>query len=419
MDNTKNNLQGMNNTFPSPGKLSGYYEGSHCAYYDQFKLFSAFQPVYSITHRRIVGLEGLLRGVDANNNTIPPWNLFAQTTNDDVILLDKLCQSIHIKNFLALDVDNIWLFLNVNPRSLNDVKVFVDYLETLIIEFGLPASRVVIEVLETGAGNEQSLEDAIKFYKQLGCLIAIDDFGAGHSNFERIWRIQPDIVKFDRGMVSKAGQSNYIQSIMKGVVSLLHENRCIVLAEGIENEAEAIACMEANVDLVQGFYFSRPFMLSQGLDTDKAIWPNLYDAYHHYSSEHNKNIAELINRYRKHFSDNVYKDDINKIAESMFSMDRVIRLYKIAKDGSQSIANFTSPNYSNNNINKLSPLLKAEGASWVHRPYFKDAIHNPGEIQTSEPYLSIPDGKMCITFSVMVGNDAGAYVLCCDINWDD
>lgn len=415
----KNKTTGSRKTYNKVNRLSGFYNGSHCANYNQQKLFTAFQPIYSIAHRRVVGLEGLLRCVDDDHKNIPPWSLFSKASNEDVIALDKLCQSIHIDNFLALDLDNSWLFLNINPRSLNDVKTFVGYLEKLITDRGLLPNRIVIEVLETGAGSEESLEKAISYYKDLGCLIAIDDFGVGHSNFERIWRLQPDIVKFDRGMIHKAGQSSYIGKMMKGVVSLLHKNRCIVLAEGIENENEAIVCMEANVDLVQGFYFSKPFMLSQGLKTDKKLWPNLYKTYKNYSKKHNENIIKQLNKYKQYFSEINNLDDIAELACHMFSLEKVIRLYKVSKDGSQSTANFVSPNFDQSEVNKMIPLLKAEGASWVHRPYFKNAIHNPEEIQISEPYLSIPDGKICITFSVQIENKFDSSVICCDIYWDD
>lgn len=415
----QSNLACFNKDYKTVYESLGFYDGSHCADYEQYKLFSAFQPIYSIAHRRIVGVEGLLRAVDASDNLIPPWKLFSQSRNDDVMLLDKLCQVIHIDNFLALNDDNVWIFLNVNPRSLREVETFVDYLNVLITDRNLPAHRIVIEVLEAETESEQELQQAIKFYKDLGCLIAIDDFGVGQSNFERIWRIEPDIVKFDRGMINKAGQSSTIRTMMKGIVSLLHENRCIVLAEGIETEKEAIACMEANVDLVQGFYFCRPFMLSQALETDRTIWNRLYDAYSKFSNENNSHINKQINHYKKRFSEVICLDEIEEIAEYMFKLDRTIRLYKIAEDGSQSIANVSSPNFSNKNKNKLAPLLKAVGASWRHRPYFNNALHNPGEVQVSDPYLSIPDGKICITFSVKVEEGANPYVLCCDIYWDD
>lgn len=104
------NVAHFQDNYKTVSESLGFYDGSHCAEYGEYRLFSAFQPIYSIAHRRIVGVEGLLRAVDSKENLIPPWKLFSQTNNDDVMLLDKLCQVIHIDNFLALDDDNVWIF---------------------------------------------------------------------------------------------------------------------------------------------------------------------------------------------------------------------------------------------------------------------------------------------------------------------
>ncbi|MGB1799872.1 MAG: EAL domain-containing protein [Gammaproteobacteria bacterium] len=413
------NVAQFNTDYKDISESLSFFNGSHCADYSNYKLFSAFQPIYSIAHRRIVGVEGLLRAVDTSKSFVPPWKLFSNSNNEEVMLLDKLCQVIHIDNFLALDDNNVWIFLNVNPLSLHNVETFVNYLDVLIKDRGLPPHRIVIEILESGIDSEEGLQEALAHYKELGCLIAIDDFGAGHSNFERIWRVQPDIVKFDRAMVNRAGQSPNIASMMKGIVSLLHKNRCIVLAEGIENEKEAIVCMEANVDLVQGFYFCRPFMLSEPMETDANIWPRLNDLFYEFSSKQNERTHKQLNDYKKRFQEIMGLEDIELIAEYMFKLDRTIRLYKIAEDGRQNISNLESPNFTNNKTSKMAPLLKAKDASWQHRPYFTKAIHNPGKVQISDPYLSIPDGKICITYSVKIEDKKSPYVLCCDIYWDD
>lgn len=68
----------------------------------------------------------------------------------------------------------------------------------LLQRYQIPAARVVVETIEGAIADEGQLSESVQFYKNLGCLVAIDDFGAGHSNIERIWRLVPDIVKLDR-----------------------------------------------------------------------------------------------------------------------------------------------------------------------------------------------------------------------------
>jgi len=67
---------------------------------------------------------------------------------------------------------------------------------------------------------------------------------------------------------------------------------------------------------------------------------------------------------------------------------------------------------------KFAVLANGEGADWSTRKYFRTAINNPGQVQISEEYFSIPDGAMCITLSVACQLGRAVQVFCCDLNWD-
>lgn len=429
MLSSKNKID-FSNQFSIIKESCHFHNGNHCATFKDYQIYSAFQPIFSITHKRVVGVEGLLRAVDIKGDNISPWQLFNSIDNSEQPLLDQLSQAVHVDNFLALDLQNIWAFLNVCPETLNDHELFVEYLTSLLHDRGISPENIVIEVLESHASSEQDLETAVKYYRELGFLIAIDDFGAGHSNFHRIWRLQPDIVKFDRSMVQRAGADRSVQIMMKGIVDLLHANKCIVLAEGVETLGEALACMDANVDLVQGYYFCRPTPVSESPSFSHQLWPNLYETYDFYSDGVRHQYSERIKPYQDRFASIVHllslkakKQKLNTCtrtcAESMFTMDKVIRVYAIAENGNQSLDNIASPNYTSTAHPQLSPLLDAEGATWRHRPYFYRAMETPGEVQATRPYFSIPDAALCITLSLCIEHGDGVSVICCDIAWED
>jgi EAL domain-containing protein (putative c-di-GMP-specific phosphodiesterase class I) len=92
----------------------------------------------------------------------------------------------------------------------------------------------VIEILEQSVKDALQLGEAVQFFRNQGYLIALDDFGAGHSNFDRVWNLQPDIVKLDRSMIMRAGHNMRIRRMMPVMVSLLHEVGSLVLMEGVE-----------------------------------------------------------------------------------------------------------------------------------------------------------------------------------------
>lgn len=59
----------------------------------------------------------------------------------------------------------------------------------------IPPERIVVEVLENATHGDAELCDAVKTLRQQGFFVALDDFGAEHSNIDRVWSLKPDIVK--------------------------------------------------------------------------------------------------------------------------------------------------------------------------------------------------------------------------------
>ncbi|MBV8259673.1 MAG: EAL domain-containing protein, partial [Paraburkholderia sp.] len=168
-------------------------------------LESAFQPVLSITHHRVVGHEALLRITDKAGHAIAPADLFATVADADAQQLDELARCLHLANFVHQGVETGWIFLNTLPRSARSADAAQAAIDGLCSYFDFPHERVVIEVLEQGGGDEQSwFVDDRPAAGARDFLVALDDFGAGFSNFDRVWRYRPDIVKLDRSLVKCA-----------------------------------------------------------------------------------------------------------------------------------------------------------------------------------------------------------------------
>src|SRR2546428_6881687 len=119
----------------------------------------------------------------------------------------------------------------------------------MLEENGLPAHRVAVELIETPFDDEKRLVAAVEHYRTIGCLVVIDDFGAGYSNFDRIWRLKPDIVKIDRDMTRRVAVEPLARRMFTGIVSLLHEAGAPVCVEGIENAPEPLCAADAEPDL--------------------------------------------------------------------------------------------------------------------------------------------------------------------------
>ena len=392
--------------------------------YFSIRINSAYQPIFSLAHRRAIGFEALARPVGADGSPVPPRMVFGETRDDaENTFLDRLCRLVHARNFMAQADDTSWLFLNVDASVTAYGKSHGAFFGQMLERCRIPPYRVVVEILEGKIRDESLLVEAAQYYKEMGCLVAIDDFGAGHSNFERIWRILPHIVKLDRSIVTQAAASRTVRRIVPNLVNLIHEAGSLVLMEGIETEEEALIALDSDIDLVQGYYFARPSRL---IPAHRHAIPHLDELCAQYKISSKKiscRHKQELHAYEDAFEVFVkqYKAGSTpaKACSAFLGLPRADRCYVLDRDGRQWGESFISPNASMLSDPRFHPLSDSSDAIWARRHYFRRAIGKPGEIQVSRPYLSIAGGNMCITLSVAIFFGKEMVVLCGDLKWND
>jgi EAL domain-containing protein (putative c-di-GMP-specific phosphodiesterase class I) len=401
--------------------LSGTPEAKHCGY----SLRSAFQPIVSLGHQRTVGYEALIRATTGDGQTVTPMQLFGLDTGEaGTIALDRLCRALHVSTFQTMDDGLSWLFLNVNPVTIVHGCGYGSFFPELLSSSGFPPERVVVEILENALTDEHQLQESAAFYRDLGCLVAIDDFGVGHSSFMRIWQLKPHIVKLDRTMIVLAAQDNSARRMLPGMVSTLHEAGCLVLIEGIESEREAMIAMESDADLVQGWYFGRPAFTPPDRHASTSLVTGLNGRYQ-------KQVNNDEQAPQKYFEYAIAMqqaiNDFEQICtvqldrcpgvRKMLGLPCVDRCYLLDESGTQIGPTVVADASGQMNIRQFGPLENAEGSNWIRRPYLRRALRQPGNIQITRPYLSVATGMLCITLSVAFEVDHRPNVLCCDINY--
>lgn len=387
---------------------------------NDLKMLTALQPIYSLAHKRVVGYEALLRAKDKNNEWVSPGPLFEQAkTPFEQIFLDRLSRCIHLHNFkLANDPLN-WLFLNVSPETIIQGKAYGSYFTDLLNTFDFPAHRVVIEVVEQPISDNDLLLNTIQYYKDLGCLIAIDDFGAGHSNFDRIWTLKPDIVKLDRSFLLKATKQPNIRSLMSGIVSLIHQAGALVLIEGIETLDQAILSIECDADFVQGFFFSRPYtdlaVPHKPFQDFTPLFNSFKTAANHAKNDFKTQIKHYDTIFKSAVSDLRKGQPLESAVAGLLDEPQVVRCYEIGVDGIQIGSTQVSTSYTTKNDKRFKPLDDARSADWFRRHYLQRAIYHPEQLQVTRPYLSITGAHMCVTLSMKFTAGNSESVLCCDL----
>ena len=392
--------------------------------FEGFTLSSAFHPIISIPHRRAVGYEALIRAKDEKGKPCSPLSLFSLPRSSvDVLALDRTCRQLHINNFSGQETVDEWLFINLDAQGIESERPAMGFMLDLLARYELPPQRIVIEILEHEIDDREYLKGLIKHFREMGCLIAIDDFGAGHSNFERIWDLEPDIVKLDKSLVSRAANSSKVKRILSGMVSLIHETGCLVVIEGVETKGEALIAIDVDADMVQGFYFALPdAMINSNLELD-TTFTELVQLQRFQARKETQQLDYCFNWFHELFEKAmcvlVENKSLDQAADIIFREERAIRCFLLDEVGYQKGSTIHAKPYERQFDKRVLPLLSGKNASWSHKYYHFRAINQPDKLQVTRPYLSVAGLQMCITVSKAFELEGNVFVFCCDLYWQD
>jgi len=394
--------------------------------YGEFALASAFQPIFSFSHRRIVGHEALLRATDANGRLVSPQAMFKSCrTMLDLERLDHACRILHTQEFAKQCNPAEWLFLNIDASLFAAGHGRSAGRKMLEVAAGakLAPRQIVIEVLEGAVPNEPEFECVVQELKDLGFLVAIDDFGAGHSNFDRVFRLRPHIVKLDRTVICGAAQDETLRRVTTQMISLLHDCGALVLVEGVETAEEAFVALDADADFVQGYHFGRPRSSMAQLSEPSSAMADVWGLCEARAGEDIRDYRERVRPYTQALSlaRGLLRAGrpMQEACAAFLQLEDAEVCFLLDASGQQIGTNhFRSVTPGDNVLrSQFAPLHDVKGACWSRRPYFRRAIAAPGQMQVTRPYLTMQSLRMCVTLSVSLETPSGTLVICGDMAW--
>lgn len=381
-------------------------------------LYSAFQPIYSLTLDRPIGFEALVRGEDSLGKHILPAVIFDPTQSLDKIMeIDEVSRLLHLLNFKKRKLKDTFLFLNLDPFLLDENLDGVNRLIENCHNIDVKPENIVIEIIEKNTENYPLVQKAVQILKKEGFLIAIDDFGAGESNFNRVWDIQPNIVKLDREIVSTIRNKDHPHSIIANLVKVLHQSSCIVLLEGIEEKIEASLAHLADIDLLQGYFLGMPSRHS--LELKNLTAPFSFDA-DYFQTEKSVASSQVPEELELLFKQNAAACfDLSRplvtSIKTLLDHPLVIRVYVLDAHGYQITKAENGVNAEKIIDRRFGVFSSYKHSNWSQRRYFKDAIHSPNRLQISSAYFSMIGFHMCITITLYINSGDSQFVFCCDI----
>jgi len=219
-------------------------------------LWLAFQPILTRDGREVYGHEVLLRS-DEPNLTDPLQVLEAAELLGSLDELGRVIRERAVEAFVQLPSDGL-MFVNLHPKDLADPALFLATEPLSAI-----AGRVVLEITERSSLDKlDKVAERIAALRRMGFRIAIDDLGAGYAGLTTLAQLEPEIVKLDMSLVRNLHANGTKRKVVRSMTQLAREIGALVVAEGVENEAELDAVVDLGCDFVQGFYFARPERVS-------------------------------------------------------------------------------------------------------------------------------------------------------------
>jgi diguanylate cyclase (GGDEF)-like protein/PAS domain S-box-containing protein len=225
-----------------------------------------YQPQFSISSGKVIGLEALARWTDTNGLGISPLTFIAIAEETGLIiplgrnLLRRVLKQLREWNEQGLELR---VAVNISARQFLD-KDFVANTIQLVEDTGAPIHLLEIELTETALLEDRN--SAIQKLQQLhdaGISIALDDFGTGHSSLSYLHQLPLDILKIDQSFIFGMLNDPRHDVICKAITHLAHDLDLQVVAEGIETEAHLQRLREIGCDIGQGYLFSKPIPADQ------------------------------------------------------------------------------------------------------------------------------------------------------------
>jgi len=221
----------------------------------------AFQPIIDFETKKCYGYEALLRNVnEAGFESIQALLNLSYGANLAQFLNSLLIEKA-IKKFIALKNlkknNHLKLFFNLDSRILTNVDSLCDTLNKIYDKYDLPKPFICFEITEFFDLFRKKMDEFVMNNRKLFS-IAIDDFGTGFSDLKLLYSLKPEYIKIDRFFISQVDQDLKKKNFLAQIIKMAEVQGAKVVAEGVENEMEYIACREAGCKLAQGYYIRRP-----------------------------------------------------------------------------------------------------------------------------------------------------------------
>jgi diguanylate cyclase (GGDEF)-like protein len=229
------------------------------------ELHLVFQPLVHLDDYRLAGFEALARWNHPEKGFISPADFIPIAEDSGLIIplgrwaMEAACLQMQTwRDTFGSTAESLMMGVNLSSVQLAKDDM-LGVVKGVFDRTGLPAHNLKIELTESAlVNNPENVSTILHQMKALDLSIALDDFGTGYSSLSYLQKFPIDILKIDRSFVAKMLVNEEHRKIVVAIMSLAQSLGMTVVAEGIEEEAQAFALEKLGCQFGQGFVFAKP-----------------------------------------------------------------------------------------------------------------------------------------------------------------
>ncbi|MGV3491104.1 MAG: EAL domain-containing protein [Devosia sp.] len=235
-----------------------------------------YQPVINLRTGLLTGCEVLCRWEKKNGEIIPPSAFieFAEMTGLAIQMTQSLMRQARTDlDALCREMPDLKVSINLFEGHFRNGQV-VDDVQSIFKESAIAYRQLVFEITERRPLEKMAeAHSVIGGLHALGCRIALDDAGTGHSNLAVLQTMGFDMVKIDRVFVEMIADGAHAVPVLDGLITMARELGQDVVVEGVETEAQAIYLRSRGIVNAQGYLFAPPLRAAAFKDLARALNP--------------------------------------------------------------------------------------------------------------------------------------------------
>ena len=227
---------------------------------EEFELW--FQPIMNAATGRVTGAEALLRWNSPVMGMVMPDRFIPLAEETGMIIpighwvLEQACAAA--KRWEDATGMTLNIAVNVSPRQFRDPE-FVRITQQILTACNMPAERVELEITERLL-LDSSIEAAsiLQELDLTGIRLSVDDFGTGFSALSYLKSYPFDMLKIDKSFVADVLVADGNSALVRAIINMAHSLSLTVVAEGVEEKAQAEFLNNHGCDFLQGYHYSCP-----------------------------------------------------------------------------------------------------------------------------------------------------------------